>query len=123
VVLSAKDSHSLNESEIVVGGDLGEYSSSTSYKPDAGVPVALDGWYPNQESEFEKVFRWESTSNNVQPSAQLMELPESDPGLMNPAAMVWAIVWQCWALALWLAIAIASAGTLGKIGGALGLAR
>jgi len=95
VVLSAKDSHSLNESEIVVGGDLGEYSSSTSYKlakiqlprivmpeeskwpaaglffkydgqpefigieksvsltrlaqalTDAGVPVALDGWYPN----------------------------------------------------------------------------
>lgn len=69
---------------------------------DVGVPVRLDGWEPGEENEFEKVFRWQAPGEN-EPTARIAVLPDSEPGLYNPAGIAWAIFLQCWALGLWAA--------------------
>ncbi len=142
----------LFEDSIVVGGDMGKYSSPDTYKiseiagavivmpeeskwpapglffvyegeeqvigieakaslkrlaqalHDAGVPVRLDGWQPNQESEFEKAFLWEADPSQVVAKAQMQKLPPETPSMMTVGGILIAIIRQCWAVALWLLI-------------------
>jgi hypothetical protein len=71
---------------------------------DAGVPVSLDGWLANQESEFGKAFSWSSPSSEVIQRATIETLPPGTPSMMTPGGMLLAIVRQCWAIGVWLLI-------------------
>ena len=71
---------------------------------DAGVPVRLDGWEPNQESEFAKAFSWEADPEQVVAKAQIEKLPPGTASLMTPQGIVLAIFRQCWAIGLWLVL-------------------
>ena len=144
----------LLEDSIVVGGDMGKYSSPTTYKlsdikgfaivlpeeskwpepalffhyegeeqaigieskagltrvaqavHDVGKPIRLDGWEPDQGSEFKKLYQWESDSKNPVSESVMETLPEGTPGIMNASGILIAIFKQCWALGLWLALTI-----------------
>lgn len=69
---------------------------------DAGVPVRLDGWRPNQESEFAKAFSWQADPRDVVEKASIEVLPPGTPSLMTVGGILLAIVRQCWAIVLWL---------------------
>jgi hypothetical protein len=69
---------------------------------DAGVPVRLDGWQPNQDSEFAKAFSWQADPRDVVEKARIEVLPPGTPSLMTVGGILLAIVRQCWAIALWL---------------------
>ena len=71
---------------------------------DAGVPVRLDGWQPNQESEFEKAFSWQADPEHVVAKAQIETLPPGTPSMMTVGGILVAIIRQCWAIMLWLLI-------------------
>jgi len=75
---------------------------------DCGIPIRLDGWQPNQESEFEKAFSWQAGPGQAAEKARMETLPPGSPALVTPGGIVLAIVRQCWALALWLLIAAAA---------------
>ncbi len=159
----------LNESELIVGGDMGKYSSPETFKvdkidtakivmpeeskwpapavyfvyegkpqaigidpsvskerlaqalSDVGIAVQRDGWQPNQESEFSKIFRWEADTQTIQPTASLNDISDGEPGLVEPLGIVRAIFRQCWALTLWLVIAIAFGIYAWNNWGAMGL--
>jgi hypothetical protein len=146
----------LFEDSIVVGGDMGKYSTPTTYKlseiravaivmpeeskwperalffhydgeeqaigidqklslprlaqalHDAGLFVRLDGWQPDQESEFQKAFFWETDRTNVVERARMETLPPGTPSLMTVGGILLAIVRQCWAIALWLLVTAAA---------------
>ena len=137
---------------IIVGGDMGKYSSPTKYKlaeipamaivmpeeskwpekalffhyegeeqaigidkkvslprlaqalHDAGVSIRLDGWEPNQDSEFAKAFAWEADPRQVVASARIEKLPDGTVSMMNAGGIIVAIIRQCWAIMLWLLI-------------------
>jgi hypothetical protein len=142
----------LFEDSIVVGGDMGKYSTPTTYKlnkipgavivlpeeskwpapglyfhydgqeqvigieakaslirlaqalHDAGVAVRLDGWQPDQDNEFERVFSWQADPAQVTARATMQTLPAGTPSMMTPGGIVLAIIQQSWAILLWLAI-------------------
>jgi hypothetical protein len=142
----------LFEDSIVVGGDMGKYSSPTTYKlseipgaaivfpeeskwpetalffhyggeeqaigieskaslprlaqaiHDAGVPIRLDGWQPNLESEFEKAFFWQADPKQVFAKARIEVLPPGTASMMTVGGILLAIIRQCWAVVLWLLI-------------------
>lgn len=71
---------------------------------DAGVPIRLDGWQPDQESEFEKAFSLQADPNQVVARAQMEKLPDGTPGMMTVGGILIAIIRQCWAIVLWLLI-------------------
>jgi hypothetical protein len=71
---------------------------------DAGIPVRLDGWQPNQENEFEKVFSRQADPNRVVATARMETLPPGTVSVMTVGGILLAIVRQCWAIALWLAV-------------------
>jgi hypothetical protein len=143
----------LFEDSIVVGGDMGKYSTPTTYRlanipgaaivmpeesqwpvpalyfvyegqeqaigidrsvslprlaqaiHDAGVPIRLNGWTPNQDNEFARSFSWSVDENSIQPTAVIEQLPADTVGFITPGGIALAIVRQCWALGTWLALA------------------
>ncbi len=75
---------------------------------DVGGFIRLDGWQPSQESEFEKAFSWQADPRNVVEKAALEILPPGTPSIMSVGGILIALVRQCWAIALWLAITAAA---------------
>lgn len=71
---------------------------------DAGVLVRLDGWQPNQESEFAKAFSWEADPQQVVAKARMEALPPGTASLMTVPGILLAIIRQCWAIGLWLVL-------------------
>jgi hypothetical protein len=69
---------------------------------DAGVPVRLHGWQPNQDSEFAKAFSWQADPRDVVEKAKIETLPPGSPSMMTVGGILLAIVRQSWAIALWL---------------------
>ena len=147
----------LLDDSIVVGGDMGKYSTAETYKlpkiaaaaivlpgesnwpepalfflydgqeqgigieakvslkrlaqaiHDAGVPIRLEGWQPNQESELARSFSWRADPADVTERAQLEPLAPGTPSLVSPTALWASIVCQCWALGLALSVVAAAA--------------
>lgn len=54
---------------------------------DVGVPIRLDGWELNRDSEFAKAFSWEPDPQRVEPTATIETLPH---GTIGQSAM-WAL--------------------------------
>ncbi|MEL6109661.1 MAG: hypothetical protein AAFU85_26935 [Planctomycetota bacterium] len=71
---------------------------------DTGMTIRLDGWEPDQESEFAKAFSW-TNAGEIKRTAKLETLPDGTVGIMNPLGIIVAIVRQCWAISLWLLVA------------------
>ena len=142
----------LFEDSIIVGGDMGKYSTPETFKlaeinaaaivlpeeskwpepalffyykgeeqaigieskagltrlaqaiHDAGIPVRLDGWQPNQESELKKKFTWQADPDQVTEKATMEPLPPGSASMMTASGIIIAIIRQCWALAVWLLI-------------------
>jgi hypothetical protein len=69
---------------------------------EAGIPVRLDGWQPNQESELKKKFSWEADPSLVTEKARMEPLPPGSASVMTVGGILVAIVRQCWALGVWL---------------------
>ena len=90
---------------------------------DVGMPVRLDGWAPDQESEFARAFSWTSESQKATQSAKVETLPDGTIGMMNAPGIVLAIIRQCWALGLWLLLAGAAGYYAYQNWGNLGVVR
>lgn len=71
---------------------------------EAGIPVRLEGWQPNQESELKKKFSWQADPALVTGKAQMEPLPPGSASVMTVGGILLAIIRQCWALAVWLLI-------------------
>jgi hypothetical protein len=71
---------------------------------EAGVPVRLATWQPNEEREFEKAFSWRAGPGQAMEQAKLEILPEGTPSMMSPGGILLAIVRQCWPVAVWLLV-------------------
>jgi hypothetical protein len=71
---------------------------------EAGIPVRLDGWQPNQESELKKKFSWQADPSLVTEKAQMEPLPPGSASVMTVGGILVAIIRQCWALAVWLLV-------------------
>lgn len=142
----------LLEDSIVVGGEMGKYSQSTTYRLpeialaaivmpeeskwpasalyflyqgeeqvigidskvslmrlaqalcDAGVPVRLDGWQPNQAAGWEETFTWQADPKQVVERATLDLLPPGTTSMLTVGGIVLAFVRQSWAIVLGLLI-------------------
>lgn len=90
---------------------------------DAGVPIRLDGWEPNQDSEFAKAFSWEADPQQVEAAATIEVLPDGTIGMMNAGGIILAIIRQCWAIGLWLLITSGAAYYAYQNWGNLGIIR
>lgn len=75
---------------------------------DLGVPTLLNGWEPDQESEFAKAFSWQATGEVV-PRASIEAIPQGTPTLTTTASVLLMLGHQCWSLVVWLAITSAAA--------------
>jgi hypothetical protein len=71
---------------------------------EAGVPVRLDGWQPDQESVLKKTFSWRADLNHIVEKAQMERLPPGSASMMTVGGILVAIVRQSWAIVVWLLI-------------------
>lgn len=71
---------------------------------EAGVPIRLDGWQPNQVAEWEKTFSWQADPKHVVERATMDVLPPGTTSIMTVGGIVLAAVRQSWAIMLGLAI-------------------
>lgn len=71
---------------------------------DAGVPVRLDGWQPNQAAEWEKAFSWQADPKQVVERATMDVLPPGTTSMLTVGGILLAFLRQSWAIVLGLLI-------------------
>jgi hypothetical protein len=112
-----------NGEEVVVGINRGiSLSRLASAMHALNVPVQLEGWDPRAENEFARTFRIEvADPAAVRPTARIEQIDPSEPKLWTPIGMAIAIVKQCWAGALAIAVIVGAVIHLYRNWRALGL--
>jgi hypothetical protein len=96
----------VNAEEVVVGiSRSNSLSRLASAMHELKIPVQLEGWDPSAENEFERTFKMSAADPSaIRPTARIETIAPGEPKLWTPTGIAIAIIQQCGAGAIAIAV-------------------